>query len=68
MRKSISVEIGSKWKRKKGNGWIREVVDMYTLEGIHWCRYVETMTDNSEKYKYKCTVDAIKRWGNKIEE
>jgi len=67
VRKKISVEIGSKWKRKKGHGWIREVLDMYTLEGIKWCRYVETM-GNCEKYEYKCTVDAIKRWGNKIEE
>ena len=80
MRKIITVETGSVWERKKGHGWRRKVVDMYTHEGIEWCNYRQDYGDGWETenietvagiFKFDtnmhtCTVDAIKRWGNKV--
>ena len=80
MRKIITVETGSVWERKKGHGWLRKVVRMYTHEGIEWCNYRQDYGDGWETenietvagiFKFDtnmhaCTVDAMKRWGNKI--
>lgn len=82
MRKIITVEAGSVWERKKGHGWLRKVVSMYTYEGREMCYYREDMNDGkgwaTENIKtvggifkfdtnlHACTVDAMKRWGNKV--
>jgi len=80
MRKIITVEAGSVWERKKGHGWLRKVVSMYTYEGIEWCKYRQDYGDGWETenietvagiFKFDtnmhaCTVDAMKRWGNKV--
>ena len=80
MRKIITVEAGSVWERKKGHGWLRKVVSMYTYEGIEWCNYRQDYGDGWETenietvagiFKFDtnmhaCTVDAMKRWGNKV--
>ena len=80
MRKIITVEAGSVWERKKGHGWLRKVVSMYTHEGIEWCNYRQDYGDGWETenietvagiFKFDtnmhaCTVDAMKRWGNKV--
>jgi hypothetical protein len=80
-RKIITVETGSVWERKKGHGWRRKVVDMYTYKGTEMCYYREDMNDGEgwatesietvggifkfDNNLHACSVSAIKAWGNK---
>lgn len=78
MKKTITVEVGSVWERKKGHGWLRKVEGMYTYAGIEWCRYYQNQNGYWETQKmeqvgpfkldanlHTCTVDAMKNWGHK---
>ena len=80
MGKNNTVEIGSVWERKKGHGWMRRVIDRYSMGGKEWCIY-KSKTEGDWEVRYVemdgvlfdaaisiCTVDAMKRWGRKVED